>query len=98
MSKDIEKLFDSKSNDWDKKYNNNGPLVNRLEKLINLVDKYADPKNLLDVGCGSGVFIDYFNNIGVNTVGVDLSKGMIDRCLNKKYINPNKVKFYKVQN
>ena len=49
---------------------------------------------MLDVGCGSGVFIDYFNNIGVNTVGVDLSKGMIDRCLNKKYINPNKVKFY----
>ena len=94
MSKDIEKLFDSKSNDWDEKYNNNGPLVNRLKKLINLVDKYADPKNLLDVGCGSGVFIDYFNNIGVNTVGVDLSKGMIDRCLNKKYINPNKVKFY----
>ncbi|HVA98873.1 MAG TPA: class I SAM-dependent methyltransferase, partial [Bacteroidia bacterium] len=36
---------------------------------------------VLDIGCGWGAFVNYMNNMGVNTTGVVLAQGQADACL-----------------
>jgi cyclopropane fatty-acyl-phospholipid synthase-like methyltransferase len=42
-----------------------------------------DIKTLLDVGCGRGGFIERLKSDGVTCKGIDLSKVMVDACLQK---------------
>ena len=40
--------------------------------IVNLVMKYLSPTSVVDVGCGTGVFLDEFEKRGVNTIlGLD---------------------------
>ena len=57
MSKEVKNLFDTHSKDWDEKYKNDDQLVSRINKFVHFVNKYSEPKNLLDVGCTSGIFL-----------------------------------------
>ena len=45
-----------------------------------------EEKNILDIGSGSGYWIDLYNNLfnNINIIGIDISKKIID-ILNKKY-------------
>lgn len=59
--------------------------VNKSRRAIHKILKKSGKRNLLlDVGCGNGLFTvplaDLFNFV----VGVDLSKGMIKRCKEKR--------------
>lgn len=49
----------------------------RRKKVLELIGKFKD-KNILDVGCGSGIFMLEFINRGARVTGVDYSKRMIE--------------------
>ncbi len=40
-------------------------------------------KNILDVGCGAGDFLDYAKEAGLNTFGIELSKEMVQTAIQK---------------
>lgn len=51
--------------------------ISRLYTLkwkLNILNKYTQGKNLLDVGCGTGAFLEYSNKKGWNVSGVEPSK------------------------
>lgn len=48
----------------------------RIKILKKLISRYK-PKKVLEVGCGTGIFLDYFHNSFESAVGVDNCKPMI---------------------
>ncbi|HLC57594.1 MAG TPA: class I SAM-dependent methyltransferase [Candidatus Nanoarchaeia archaeon] len=48
----------------------------QLNKFISLLKG----KKILDAGCGTGRDVDYFNEEGVEAVGIDISKGMLEEA------------------
>jgi ubiquinone/menaquinone biosynthesis C-methylase UbiE len=54
---------------------------NRLETFIKFL---PDKKLVLDVGCGCGRDTRYLIERGINTIGIDLSKGIIEQAM--KYV------------
>ena len=48
------------------------PIYNKFAQVINRILK---PKSILEIGCGSGFLIDYFNKKGIEVIGIDGSKG-----------------------
>ncbi len=40
-------------------------------------------KKILDVGCGPGVYLDYFREKELDALGIDLSNTFLDRCESK---------------
>lgn len=48
----------------------------RVKIIKNLIKKYK-PRKVLDIGCGTGVFLDYFHNDFKSAVGIDSSGDMI---------------------
>ncbi len=65
-----------------------GAMYDRLEKqaIANLLLKNVNGKKLLDVGCGTGHWSDFFSQLGFTVTGVDISPEMI-RVANGKNIN-----------
>jgi O-antigen chain-terminating methyltransferase len=47
------------------------------------VNYYKNKKNILDIGCGNGVFLEMCREIGIGAIGVDLSRSAIDICNDK---------------
>lgn len=45
--------------------------------LKSLVGRYREAKTLLDVGCGTGYFTSWFRTLGLEALGIDLSRHMI---------------------
>lgn len=45
---------------------------------------FKNCKNVLDVGCGRGVFMQMLKNIGVNCMGIDGSDESLKFCVEKK--------------
>jgi hypothetical protein len=44
----------------------------RFKRIYNLLgNKMVNESNILDFGCGNGLFVDYLKNIGFNVVGYD---------------------------
>lgn len=69
-----------KSEDYISHSNTSKGLVNKiyllvrnytLSKKFNLVNKFAQPKKLLDIGCATGMFLNVSKNRGVEVVGVE---------------------------
>lgn len=60
--------------------------------LLRLMGK-VQGKQIIDVGCGSGVFAAELAERGANVIGVDPSREMI-RIANREYGNKSDVKFY----
>lgn len=54
-----------------------GPgLKRRFEHTIKIIDKCEDSE-ILDVGCGPGVYIQYFTRKGARVSGIDISQRMV---------------------
>ena len=45
---------------------------------LNLMKKFGEVGDLLDVGCGKGFFVKYCRDQGINAQGVDLSQSAVD--------------------
>jgi SAM-dependent methyltransferase len=62
--------------DW---YLGPGASADRLEKglLSKALEAFPRPKTLLEVGCGTGHFVRWFEERGLATAGVDVSRTML---------------------
>lgn len=83
------KIFDKYSEYYDLIYQKKNYLKETNYVLSHLKKK---PKNILDIGCGTGGHLNYFNKKKINTVGIDFSKQMI-KIAKKK--NPGLSFFHK---
>jgi ubiquinone/menaquinone biosynthesis C-methylase UbiE len=56
-----------------------GGRADRVEKLIlrGLLDDFTESHSLLDVGCGTGHFADWFASLGLSVVGLDRGPSMV---------------------
>jgi len=62
--------------DW---YNTTGRRADRLEKslLRRLLARFSSARTILEVGCGTGHFTRWFNELGLYAVGLDVSPPML---------------------
>lgn len=79
--------FFSGSDGWQGKYYDSndsfGQMLQRREMYaLQLVRRHMPERtgNVLDVGCGSGVYLAPLAEMGFNVKGIDLSPGMLDAC------------------
>ncbi|MBL7206654.1 MAG: class I SAM-dependent methyltransferase [Candidatus Aenigmarchaeota archaeon] len=49
-----------------------------------MLDKYLHSGTLLDIGCGTGEFLEHFDRKGLDVDGIDVSKNAIQTCRDKK--------------
>lgn len=70
--------------DFDSKYSTRPDFKERLAVWQKLLDIHIPPSSqVLDVGCGSGVFSFYLLGKGHRVTGIDGAAGMIDFCRKK---------------
>lgn len=56
-----------------------GPKTAHLnEERKKLLDKWVTGKKVLDIGCGTGIYVDYLTKKGFDAAGVDFVKEFID--------------------
>ncbi len=53
-----------------------------LPDVQRFVSELKGPK-VLDAGCGPGIYLEYFREQGVEALGIDLSEGFLERCIQK---------------
>lgn len=71
--------FNQAASAWSDKYLGKGHFRTRLETVLGwLGERLAPPAEILDFGCGSGVFIKALAERGFTVTGVDASPGMIE--------------------
>jgi ubiquinone/menaquinone biosynthesis C-methylase UbiE len=57
------------------------PYHRMLDDLeVGLVERYATGKDVLEVGCGTGLILDRVHKFARSAAGIDLSKGMLERA------------------
>jgi len=69
--------------------------LSNKKNIINLVMKYAK-ESFIEIGSGTGILCVHFANLGLDVVGIDNDKDMLDISLEvkKAYAKSDKVKFY----
>ena len=68
-------------NDFNKKYTTNLDFKQRYITWTKLLDAFIVPKmQILDLGCGSGIFSFYIANRNCHVTGIDGAEAMIDFC------------------
>ncbi len=75
--------YDEFSKRYDARRGGNEPggyhdLIDDLE--VDLVRRFADGKDLLEVGCGTGLLLARFGGFAKRAVGMDLSEGMLEHA------------------
>ncbi len=78
--KDEEAFWDSRADEFNKKDILNEERV-QFKEIINFLGKDINSncfKNVLDIGCGPGVFSGKFSEISEKVTGVDISQNMIN--------------------
>ena len=96
QQKQTKNYFNKISFSWEKRSNIKDPLLydtiqHRNQYVLDLIRK-KNTKNFLDVGCGSGELIQMSSNFTSESVGIDFSKQMINRCNKKKKFKKKKYK------
>lgn len=68
--------------DW---YRTTGRAADRREKAIlaHLLSLFPDARSILEVGCGTGHFTRWFEQQGLQVVGLDLSAGMLRQAVER---------------
>jgi ubiquinone/menaquinone biosynthesis C-methylase UbiE len=78
---DIRRYFDTLAQDWNKNYSKSILFSERLEKIKKLTFSIQlENKNVLDIGCGSGMISAYFCEKGSSVFGIDISENMIHQA------------------
>lgn len=80
-------------------------IATSIDKIITLAENY-NCKNIIDLGCGPGIYTHPLAQFGYNVVGVDISsksisfaqKKAFEENLNIKYINSDFFNLYKQEN
>ena len=89
----VAEYFSGKKEFWDEVYNENAlrknfiscHMRNRKDKVFNFLKSLPrdTPLNVLDSGCGTGVYLQEMKNNGFNAIGVDLSLSMLKSASRK---------------
>lgn len=82
--------FDNIAQQYDKWYETYaGKRIDYLEKraLEAFLEKDSGKKRLLEVGCGTGHWCDYFAQKGYRVTGIDISEKMISKAVEKDLPN-----------
>ena len=57
------------------------PYHRMLDDLeVEIVERYGKDRDVLEVGCGTGLILDRVNDFARSAVGIDLSAGMLERA------------------
>lgn len=87
MRNEIKEYWENEADLFDSHYANKDSLFsvcvgkflnNRLHKIIQLVSDLRPNEELLDVGCGSGFYLEMAGKMGAKVVGVDYSEEMLE--------------------
>lgn len=88
---EIQKMYLSGGTSTEGLYTSKNPLENYMQMcrhvvVKSLLKKYsAKCKNVIDVGCGAGVYLNYLEK-DLNTVGIDLNRSDLKKAVeNSKY-------------
>lgn len=74
MIKEKKKYYLKKANQFSW-----GPKTARLnKKRVAILDKYVVGKKVLDIGCGTGIYVDYLSRKGKDAAGIDSVKEFIN--------------------
>jgi len=79
--------------DWDAATRNH----TLIDQSVNWISQIAPPaqfKNLLDLGCGPGLYAERFRNVGYTVTGVDFSKRSIDYAKQQTRQNESKIVYH----
>lgn len=57
-----------------------GPVSEIKRRQSAYVDLFREKKNVVDLGCGRGEFVEALSDNGINVTGVDSSEDMVDFC------------------
>ena len=85
--------FDSVADTYDKWYDTaEGAMYDRLEKkaLSRYLPQNAQGMKLLEIGCGTGHWSQFFSEHGFEVTGVDVSGRMIEIAENKHIQNKSR--------
>lgn len=81
MTKEIKNFFDRHADKWDTYEKPDIGLI--IDRILDRICILRDDK-ILDVGCGTGILVPFFENRGVkNFIGIDFSKKMIEEYRKK---------------
>jgi 2-polyprenyl-3-methyl-5-hydroxy-6-metoxy-1,4-benzoquinol methylase len=81
MNPSVTDFYSETSSQFNHKYQTSATFIERFEVWTDLFKKYIKPsENVLDLGCGSGIFSQYLSQKGSTVLGIDGSEKMIDLC------------------
>ena len=80
----VKNYFDKLASQWSSKYSEKYRFQRRLNLLLSLIGKpQSSSTEVLDFGCGSGVYLEVLARLGYNMYGVDNSTNMVNECLKR---------------
>ena len=56
-----------------------------IRKSLKYLNLDLNNKNILDVGCGRGRWLEFYRSLGANPIGIDISMDAIDSCRKKGF-------------
>jgi len=84
-------LYDDKY--WDSPFRKELGTTSVAPIVSGLIDRY-DPKSIIDIGCGDGIYLEEFSKRGIDVMGYDNSKAAVKLCKHKG-INAQRMNFVK---
>lgn len=80
----VRNYFDTLASQWSSKYSEKYHFRHRLQILLSLIGKPQERSTeVLDFGCGSGVYLEVLSLLGYNMYGVDNAPNMINECIKR---------------
>jgi len=70
-------------------------LPSLMRETYVLFEKYAEGKNILDVGCGEGYVTAYLSKAAKHATGIDVD-GKVIKMAKKRFLNIKNLSFYKM--
>lgn len=57
--------------------------INRYKEILLYLEKYRSTNNILDIGCGTGIFLEEAKKLGWNVFGTEYGDDKIKQCTQK---------------
>ena len=87
----VNRAFDKDLINYDKEYQNeqnySQKFLEHLEQVQNILLKYEE-KKFIEIGCGKGFFLEKMANNGIEIEGFDPTYNGINKCIKKRYFDP----------
>lgn len=68
--------------------------IKKSAKWIGSLCDWNSENNLLDLGCGPGIYAEVFDDLGFNVTGIDFSKRSIEYAINTAEANNKNIEYF----